>query len=432
MRILGISGDFSMGDLCLRLSQEGHAVRIFVLDKKLNAYRGMIRRSRDWRKDLKWVGKDGLILFDTTDFGAIQDGLRKDGYSVIGGCRFGDKIEEDRAYGQKILSICGVRITPSRDFHSVDAAISFVERNGGRWVVKQNGHVSKTFNYVGELEDGSDVVRILRSYQKNNGKDAHHIELQQRVDGVEIGVGRYFNGKDWVGPIEMNIEHKSLCNGGIGPKTFEMGTLMWFDEDERNKLFQETLARLKPYLAYVDFRGDVDINCIVNEDGAHPLEITARFGFPALQLQMALAPKMSWGGFLKAVADGEQYDFPYMKGYGAIVLIATAPFPYSSIHKKDSSRLMPILFRSELTEAERRSLHFEAVSRRKDGEYYVALDTGFILHVSGVGRSAEQARKQVYDLVQKIVIPKMFYRTDIGLKFIEEDRARLKRWGYME
>lgn len=431
MRILGISGDFSMGDLCFRLKEEGHDVRIFVADKSIKAYIGMLRHSTDWRRDLQWVGKNGLIIFDTTGFGAIQEKLRKDGYSVFGGCHLGDKIEDDRAYGQKILAVSGVKTIPSRDFHDIDEAISFVQKNGGRWVVKQNGHVSKTFNYVGELESGEDVIRVLEGYRKNNGRDAHHIELQQRVDGIEIGVGRYFNGKEWVGPIEMNIEHKSFFNGGIGPKTFEMGTLMWFDDNEKNKLFQETLAKLKPYLTKIDYRGDIDINCIVNEDGAHPLEVTARFGFPALQLQMALATGIAWGGFLKAVADGKQYDFRYSKQYGVVVLVATSPFPYKYINKKDSSELMTIFFRKEMNEADMKNIHYEGVSRRKTGEYYISRDSGFVLHVSGVAKTVQQARTNAYSLIRKIVVPKMFYRTDIGLKFIEEEHALLKQWGYM-
>lgn len=56
---------------------------------------------------------------------------------------------------------------------------------------------------------------------------------------------------------------------------------------------------------------------------------------------------------------------------------------------------------------------------------------GFVLHVSGTGKSVEAARKQAYALIDKIVIPKMFYRTDIGVKFAKEDRKKLKEWGYV-
>ena len=54
------------------------------------------------------------------------------------------------------------------------------------------------------------------------------IVIQKKVEGVEIAVARFFNGSDWVGPIEINVEHKDLFNGNLGPKTGEMGTLLWY------------------------------------------------------------------------------------------------------------------------------------------------------------------------------------------------------------
>jgi phosphoribosylamine--glycine ligase len=346
-----------------------------------------------------------------------------------GGCASGDSLEDDRSYGQKILSASGIPILPSRGFRSIDEAVEFVEKVKGKWVIKQNGHASKIYNYVGQLEDGSDVIHMLRSYQQNNKTDSRYIELQQRVDGIEIGVGRYFNGKDWVGPIEMNIEHKDLYTGNLGPKTFEMGTLMWYDDNENNKLFQLTLARLKDYLQSVGFRGDVDINCIVDKDQVYPLEVTARFGFPSTQLQVALHIS-PWGEFLKAVADGRNYDLLYRKGYGMIVLIATPPFPYRAISKRYSSCGLRIFFKDNLSDEEMSRIHFEEVSF--DGEnYYVSGDTGFVAHVSGVGESVKEARENVYGLIQKIVVPKMFYRNDIGLKFENQDFNLLKKWGWI-
>ena len=168
----------------------------------------------------------------------------------------------------------------------------------GRWVVKQNGHADKCFSYAGKMPDGSDVIDLLHNYKKYNRKECSSIDLQKRVDGIELGVARYFNGKDWVGPIEMNIEHKKLFPGGLGPKTAEMGTLIWYDANEDNKLFNETLAKLKPYLRRINFRGDIDINCIANESGAIPLEATPRFGYPAIHAQSVLNTS-PWGDFLK-------------------------------------------------------------------------------------------------------------------------------------
>ena len=424
-----------MGDLIIRLKKEGHNVLVFIDDKKqrCNLF-GMIKQTRNWRSELKWVGKDGLIIFDSIGHGNLQDKLRASGYSVVGGSALGDKLEDSRQIGQKFLSLAGVKLAPSVNFTDVKQAIEFIRKNKGPWVIKQNGHVDKAFNYVGQFEDNHDVEEVLRSYLKNNKADCGSIDLQKRVYGIEIGVGRYFNGTDWVGPIEMNLEHKGLCNNDLGPKTYEMGTLMWYDADENNKLFQEVLAKLKPILAKGNFRGDVDVNCIVNEDGAFPLEITARFGFPALQLQseIHLSP---WGEFLKAVADGKQYDLKYKEGYATAVLVAVPPFPYAVSSKRYSPVGLEVSFKDGMTNEDLEHVHFEDVSREKKGvkeKYYISSASGFVLHVTGLGESVEVARSKTYDLIKKVFIPKMFYRTDIGVKFMTEDHATLKAWGWLK
>src|SRR3989344_700245 len=432
MRILLVSDAFSAADLAYRLQQEGNDVRVYVEDESSSRdSAGMLRKVTSWKKSLPWVGKDGLIVFDGTGHGRTQDELRKKGYSVVGGSQAGDRCEDDRTYGQEVLWGCGMKMIQSQDFSSLDDAIDFVKKHPKPWVIKQNGHASKIFNYVGSRRDGSDVISVLESYRKTAPKkEIKNVQLQERIYGVEIGVARYFNGHDWVGPIEMNVEHKNLSDGDLGPKTYEMGTLMWFDSDESNPLFRETLAKMKGYLQGIGFKGDVDINCIVNEKGVYPLEITARFGFPALQLQQALSPEVSWAEFLKAVADGEQFDFKYKKGeYGVIVLLAVPPFPYAGTLKAKESVNLDFFLDETLTPEERRHIHFEEVSKRRNGQHYVSGSTGFALHVSGAGKKVAAARKQAYDIIQKITIPKMFYRTDIGIKFEQEDKKKLKKWG---
>lgn len=432
MNILAVSGDFSLGGLCYRFMRAGHDVRVYIdEDEYVKSFDGILNKVPDWRAELEWVGKDGLILFDTTGFGKIQDELRKEGYSVVGGSEMGDRCEDDRDYGQRVLAECGVKIADTRRFESPDQAIRHIEEYPAEWVIKKDGAASMIFNYIGQMSDGSDCIDVLTAYREHGTCDGlEAIILQQRIRGVEIGIARYFNGNEWVGPIEMNMEHKDLCDGGLGPKTWEMGTLMWFDENEENKLYQATLAKLEQYLKKSGFRGDIDINCIVNEEGIFPLEFTARFGFPALQLQNTLSVS-PFEEFLKAVGSGEQYDFKYHKGYGVVVLVVVPPFPYDVDLGTDSLRGTKILFKEPLSDEEMDRINFEDVSRDTRGDYYLAEENGFALHVSGYGETVEAARKQAYDLIKKISIPKMFYRTDIGLKFIEEDRAQLKKWGYM-
>jgi phosphoribosylamine---glycine ligase len=363
--VIIISKDGDIFDLAYRLLKEGNEVKIAIQEKdfaKVGSGFGLIK-VKDWRKELSWIGKDGLIIFDQSGFGKEQDELRKAGYSVVGGSEGGDKLEFDRYHAQKIFKKYGMKTVPSRHFNSVNEAIEFVKKKKGRWVVKQNGHADKCFSYAGKMPDGSDVIDLLQNYKKFNRKECSSIDLQERVDGIELGVARYFNGEDWVGPIEMNIEHKKLFPGGLGPKTAEMGTLIWYDDNENNKLFNETLAKLRPYLWKINFRGDIDINCIVNEGGAIPLEATPRFGYPAIHAQSVLNIS-PWGEFLKALADGKHYDMKWRRGFGIVGLISLPPFPYQAVNNKYNPQGLRISFCEKLTEDDWTHIHFSEVSQK--------------------------------------------------------------------
>jgi phosphoribosylamine--glycine ligase len=247
-----------------------------------------------------------------------------------------------------------------------------------------------------------------------------------------MGVGRYFNGTNWVGPIEINFEHTKMFPDDVGPVTSEMGTLAWYDDNEKNKLFVEVLNPLKPYLQKINFRGDFEINCMVNETGAYPLEITARLGTPIIHLhsELHLSP---WGEFLYAIATGKKYDLKYRKGFGIVNLIATPPFPYGIKHSKETLYGINI-YLDKLEGKETNSLHFEGVSMRvgKDhGQYFISGHEGYIAYTTAVAETVEKAREKSLSLIRKIVIPKAFYRNDIG-KDLEKRLPELKKWGYIK
>lgn len=430
MRILFISYDAAGVDMAWRLQQEGHQIKFFIENKGLKrCYDGIIRqKSKNWKKELPWVGKKGLIIFVSSGFGKIQDKLRKAGYQVVGGSEIGDLLENNRNFGQRIFSQVGMDVAFSRTFNNIDSAIYFIKRHPACWVIKQNGQLRKTLNYVGEMEDGQDVIAMLNFYKENLPKNQINFDLQKKVQGVEIGVGRYFNGNDWVGPIEFNIEHKSLFPGSLGPKTDEMGTVMWYDNDEGNPIYQATVAKMKKYLQRINFVGDFEINCIVNSERIYPLEATTRFGYPALQLQtqIHISP---WGEFLLALAQKKEYNLKWRKGEGLIVFVATPPFPYILNDPRQTSLGMKILIDEELLTKKRKNLHLEEVAYDQEKNALIVVSkSGIILHLSNFQDDLETARQELYQDLQKIYIPKMFYRDDIGERFINFDRKKLEKW----
>ncbi len=433
MNILFISSECIAGNLAILLKNEGHIVKLFIKNKDHRQdFDNLVEKVTNWKKELKWVGKDGLIIFDDVGWGKTQDNLRKKGYKVFGGCELGDKMEQKREFGQKIFKECGLRTVELKDFDDIEEAIFFIKNNPKKWVVKCNDHSNKFLTYIGEFSCGKDAVSVLKNYFNNRYINREKITLHERIDGIEMGVGRYFNGSDWVGPIEINFEHTKMFPGDVGPVTSEMGTLAWYDSDEKNKLFVEVLNKLKPYLQSINFRGDFEINCIVNEKGAYPLEVTARMGTPIVHLHSELH-KSPWGEFLYAIASGKKYDLKYKKGYGIVNLIATPPFPYGKKHSKETLYGVNVYF-DNLNNKELQSLHFEGVSVRvgKDsGQYFISTDDGYIAYTTAVADKVEKARMASLEIIKKIVIPKAFYRNDIGKEF-EQQIPALKKWGYIK
>lgn len=429
MKILFVSGELIGSAICQKLHSEGNEVRLHIHKKNWKrCLDGIVPKSKNWRKELDWVGKDGLIVFDDVIFGQEQDELRKLGYRVVGGSELSDKLEINRDHFFEVLNKYNIQTLPSFDFECVDDAIRFVRNNPGRWVIKQNGHLS-SLNYIGEHKNNiKDVIKVLKEYKRRKISPVH---IQKYVKGIEVGVARYFNGNDWVGPIEINHEHKKLHEGDNGPLTPEMGTILWYT-DKEVRLFKETLSKLKPYLQEINFKGDFDINCIINEEGVWPLEATPRFGTPSSEIHVKLH-ESPWSDFLSSISDGKPYDLKYSTEFGIGVSLAIPPFPYQpNIFDQILSRFFKknITFKSQLTKEEREAIHFEEVSR-KNNKYFWSGTYGWVMHVTARGKSVEEARRNVYRIISKISFSGMYYRRDIGNRVQNNDLPKLRAWGWV-
>ena len=435
MRIFFVSRDFSGASLARRLLLEGNDVRAHVADPGSRTIMGgLIPQMEGLDAGVAWAGRDGLIIVDDIGFGAWQDGLREQGYAVVGGSAVGDELEHNRSKAMRVLENLGIDILETRRFEGYHAAAEHVANNPRRWVVKFDGHAPKGSTFVGRCADGSDTLDYLKSCMADSTADDClncSVVLQEAVchPCQEIALGRYFNGRNWCGPIGFNIEHKRLFNGNLGPNTPEMGSLVWYVDD--HPLFRQLLEPLTEKLRQARHIGEVDVNCLINGRAIHPLEFTTRFCYPTIHAQMALH-ESPWGEFLHALARGGSYDLKWRQGFAIALLVATPPFPFAlpPDARGSSFKDMAIRFAHPLSPEEEMRVHYESVSFRPDREGRPSPvncdDSGYMLHVTGHGRTVTEAREQVYELAKAVAVPSIYYRTDIGETY-EENVAAQKR-----
>src|SRR3989344_3936686 len=135
MRVLFISNDLIAGNLAYLLTKEGHDVKLYIDEKgRRGNFRNLVKQTKNWKKDLSWVGKDGLIIFDDVGYGQEQEQLRSSGYNVFGGSTSGDRLEFDRDFAQGIFAEYGLKIMPIKTYNTVQAALVYVENNPKAWV----------------------------------------------------------------------------------------------------------------------------------------------------------------------------------------------------------------------------------------------------------------------------------------------------------
>src|ERR1700741_2533042 len=108
------------------------------------------------------------------------------------------------------------------------------------------------------------------------------------------------------------------------------------------------------------------------------------------------------------------------------VRIVAPPFPFDDDETfKSFSKNSAIVFKKPPSD----EMHIEDV-KQTNGEGLGAGTSGVILIVIGLGQTMKQAQPEVYSRIKNVLIPNMYYRTDIGDRW-EEDSDRLHNWGYL-
>ncbi len=404
-----------LGDIWLSLAREGHEVRVFCEEPEPErSFLGIIEPVADWRDHLAWLGRDGAMVFERLESAPLQERLRDDGVRVIGTSAHGARLEADRAFGQHVLREAGLRVAEALPFPTPEAAGTWLRANPRRCVLKHDEVEVPTF--VGEHPRGDDVRWMLASRSKGR------VLLMEHLDGVEIGLGGYFDGTRFLRPICLDFEHKRFFPGDLGEMTGEMGTLATYDGAER--LFAATLAKVEPTLAAHRHVGYVNLNLIVGADGTPwPLEFTCRFGNPGFAVLAALQ-RDGWGDLFARMARGGETRFAAEPGWSVAIVLTIPPFPASRPEAPDEDA--PVFLTGDIPAG---NLHWVDVRRDGADQLYARRRSGHLGIVTAAGGTVEAAQSLAAQRARNVIAPELRWRSDIGTRYLTRDGQRLRALG---
>lgn len=402
--------------LLVKLKQEGHELRVYS-EERGTPLEGFLQKADVVTSWKPWVDWADVMVFDGASWGSAPDRLRKQGKRVIGGSPYTDKLENDREFGQHELKRVGLRILKEVESSSVQKVISHIHKNPGRYVLKPCGDHEVDTTMIGEFNDGRDLIELLEHNKKRFS--GQKFFLQEYVKGVEIAVGGFFNGREFVEPINVNVEHKRLFTGNLGPLVWEMGTFVHYT-NKRNPLFTKTLGKLRDRFREAGYVGYLDVNCIVNAKGIHPLEFTCRFGYPIAAILWE-GNRARAGDTLWNLVEQKECSWSPRKGFACGAVIALPPFPYQDQKELEKYRGSLLRLKSE------QGMYFFDVA--KLAGKLVTTDYSPLV-VAAHHSSPAKARELMYQRIRSISLENMYYRTDIGSRWEKESRL-LKQWGYL-
>lgn len=254
-------------DLAMKLQDEGNDVRLHIrnkMDKDIGD--GIIPKVSAWNRYIGWAD---LIVFCDVGFGNMPKKLRERGKSVVGGTAVTDKMENDREFGMRMCEMCGIPVPKYHIFDSFGNVRKFLDENKKkRYVFKPFGQMPRQLTKVLNPETQNRTLQYLEDTLQGKNQ----FMLQEFIEGIEMAIGGWFNGKKFLRPVLPNFEYKKLMDGDLGPNTGEMGNIMIYKD--KNKLFSETLAKASHLLEAEKYVGYVDLNCVLTDKGPYAIEWT--------------------------------------------------------------------------------------------------------------------------------------------------------------
>lgn len=432
MKILVIDSSQDGVPFAMRAQANGHDVRIFQPPRTTGemqlAGKGYVNQVREWKPSMKWA--DLIVCTGNAMYADDLEPYYEKGFPIIGANKRAAALELDRALGDRVLNLVGVKTIPFEVFDSLDEAITHVQNNGGTYVCKSWGGVEdKSLSFVSKSP--ADMIFRL-GLCKKQGKMKGKLMLQEKVKGVEMAVAAWFGPGGFSQWKREVFEEKKFMNEGLGQNTGEMGTVIRYVK--KSQLFDQVLAPMENYLHGTGYVGNVDVNCIIDGPKAWPLEFTMRFGWPGYNIESAL----HLGDEAERLYDLWEGKDTLRVREGKIavgVVMAHGDFPNFKWPPEEVSG-HPI---TGITPAMEQHVWAQWVMKKKAPvmkedkvvEEETLCTAGHIpFTITGIGDTVEDARQAAYKNVWKIDWPSnRMFRTDIGCR-LEDGLLDLQLHGF--
>ena len=438
------------------MREEGHNVTVHIGCKQggpelalKKVGDGLIDRVDSWKRfkneirDYAASGEHGtLVVFETSGLGEYAEEIRQMHVPFLGSGKFCDRLENDRDFGIDIAKRNGMDVPEYQTFSSLSDTISHVIKNGltvaGKKVkkvyFKTNAYIDSDATH--SCDNAEDLVRYIR-HVRSRTPDKRINVLQEGLDGVALSTGRWWDGRNWVGPYLGTIERKKFMDNETGPATGCALNAVWFYPSETPQIAKALNwdALAPTFRTYEATPGWYDVNCLLKEGKAWFLEWTPRFGWDSEGTCLPLLYE-NLADWLAMIATGKQVGGLGLSNkiaYG--VRLAVPPYPWEHGKRDASGSAVGVGIWGQPTEnlyGVKGFIAYQLMKSKFPKEYMVASPEGIVGLAVATGDKMSELHEKVLDIAKNIKCSSsLMYRTD-GDRAICEDAERAADEGFTD
>ncbi|PJR90326.1 phosphoribosylamine--glycine ligase [Ochrobactrum sp. 695/2009] len=383
-----------------------------LVDISADDHKALIAFAKDKKIDLVVVGPEAPLV------AGLSDEMRSEGIRVFGPSKAAAQLEGSKGFTKDLCARFDIPTGAYGRFNNAPKAKAYIRQQGAPIVVKADGLAAgKGVVVAMTLDEALDAVDAC--FEGAFGSAGAEVVVEEFLDGEEASFFCICDGKTAL-PLGSAQDHKRVGDGDTGPNTGGMGAyapapVMTPEIVERTmrELIEPTMRGMAEIGA--PFSGILFLGLMIGKDGPKLIEYNTRFGDPECQvLMMRLNSDLL--ALINAAVDGklDEVSLDWKDQPALTVVMAAEGYP-SNVKKGSVIRGLDKL------EGINGVKIFHAGTAQKDGN--IIANGGRVLNVTAIADTVAEAQARAYEAVKRVDWPEGFYRSDIGWRAVEREKA---------
>ncbi|MFS0655512.1 phosphoribosylamine--glycine ligase [Bacillus sp. 179-C3.3 HS] len=341
----------------------------------------------------------------------VVDAFEEAGLKVFGPNAKAAIIEGSKEFAKDLMKKYDIPTAAYASFTSFAEAKAYVEEKGAPIVIKADGLAAgKGVTVAMTLEEAVDCLHDFLEDEKFGDASAS-VVIEEFLTGEEFSLMAFVNGEK-VYPMVIAQDHKRAFEDDKGPNTGGMGAyspVPHISEEVVQKAVEEVVKPAARAMVQEgrSFTGILYAGLMLTPEGSKVIEFNARFGDPETQVVLPRLESDVVQVFLDML-DGQDVDLQWKDTAAVSVVLASEGYP------EDYAKGTPI---GDLQTTVSDVVTFHAGTKRENDQFVT--NGGRVANVTAFDDTFEAARSRVYQAVEEIMQPGLFYRRDIGARALK-------------